>query len=76
MALDVATACYEPSVVEYVPGLANSTCDMLSRKFQPGKAFQLPALLADVQELVLPLRTASFYKTLSRPPLVPKDTVE
>ena len=72
VALDIATACYQPMVVEHVPGLANKTCDALSRKYQPGVAFELPQILAQQDELVLTKRTAEFYRSLSRPPLVPK----
>ena len=68
MALDIARACYEPLVVEHVPGVANKICDGLSRKHQPGKSFKLPALLADVEETKLSKRDSSFFQSIALPP--------
>ena len=48
LALDIARASYRPSVVEHVPGIANKTCDVLSRLHEPGKSAQIPAHLAQV----------------------------
>ena len=69
MALDIAAACYPPIVAQHVPGVANNTCDILSRKYQPGAEFKIPALLMDVTETILPSRTAAYYKTAADPPL-------
>ena len=66
--LDIAFACYAPSVAEHVPGIANATCDMLSRKFQPGKAYRLPDCLAGVTEEVLDQRCALYFRSLAQPP--------
>ena len=68
VALDVAMACYQPAIVEHVPGIANVTCDSLSRKYQPGVAFALPSLLHGVPERVILPREAEFYRTIARPP--------
>ena len=69
MALDIAAACYPPMVAQHVPGVANKTCDVLSRRFQPGTEFKVPALLKDVPETELPVRTAAYYKSAAEPPL-------
>ena len=68
LALDVAKSCYEPVVVEHVPGVANKACDMLSRRYQPGKTYEVPALLKDVPETILPVRDAAFFLSITRPP--------
>ena len=68
LALTLAKANFYPSVAEHIPGLANQVADMLSRRFQPGKAFQLPAILEKIEETSLEARGAEFYPTLTRPP--------
>ena len=67
IALDVADALYRPDVVEHVPGVANLICDMLSRQFQPNpkSKYVLPLQLVHVKELVLPVRSKQYYRTLS-----------
>ena len=37
LALDIADGIYTPSVVSHIPGIADDSADMLSRRFQPGK---------------------------------------
>ena len=68
MALDIADACYQPSVAEHVPGDHNVIPDMLSRKFQPGAKYVVPPLLLEVPETHLPLRGREFYRSLAVPP--------
>ena len=68
IALDIASACYDPAVVEHVPGIVNKTCDHLSRKFQPGAKFSLPQLLENVPEEKVSLRNQAYFKTVTRPP--------
>ena len=68
MALDIAKACYEPLVVEHVPGVANKVCDSLSRRFQPGHTSEVPALLKDVQETKLAPRGLDYFLSVSLPP--------
>ena len=65
VALDVAEACYRPDFCVHTSGAANVATDMLSRRFQPGKQWQLPALLRTVPEAFPPERTDKFYRTLS-----------
>ena len=67
MALDIAQACYAPFVSEHVPGPNNDICDALSRKFQPGIVFQLPAAVKDVPETLLCPRTRCYYRTAELP---------
>ena len=64
-ALGVAEACYRPDVCVHTPGVANVAPDMLSRRFQPGKHWQLPALLRSVPESFPPERTDHFYRPLA-----------
>ena len=70
MALDIAWANYQPHVAEHVPGIANKTCDMLSRRFQPGASYELPALLKDVPESKLQPRGVDYYRSAASPPVV------
>ena len=67
MALDIAQACYAPFVSEHVPGTANDICDSLSRKFQPGFAFQVPAAVRNVPETLLSPRTKRYYRIVELP---------
>ena len=68
MALDIADACYRPSIAEHVPGDHNVIPDMLSRKFQPGAIYKVPPLLQDVPETRLPVRGREFYRSIAVPP--------
>jgi hypothetical protein len=68
IALDVARACYEPIVVEHVPGVSNKICDHLSRKFQPGVSFTLPAALVRAEETVIKPRDERYFEAIALPP--------
>ena len=74
IALDIAAACYEPTLAEHVPGLANTTCDILSRRYMPVKRDQaarewrLPRMLCGIEPAVLAPRDASYYRSLGPPP--------
>ena len=76
IALDIASGVYEPHVTEHVPGIANVTCDVLSRKFDPRKSYELPRLLEGVSEQVLPLRDSNYFKSLTPPAYEKKKTAE
>jgi len=67
MALDVAYALYAPHISEHVPGVSNVTCDMLSRKFQPGATYVVPSALAAAKETVLQPRTRAYFRTAAPP---------
>eukprot|EP00969_Alexandrium_andersonii_P133328 5896128-Alexandrium_andersonii.AAC.2 len=67
LALDVARAAYKPSVAEHVPGVANKTCDILSRLYEPGKSVQIPSRLTSVPRVRPPARNAEFFPTLAHP---------
>ena len=60
-----SSACFEPAMVEHLPGVANVTADKLSRIFEPGADEAIPALLADVPATRIPPRGKSFWKTLA-----------
>jgi hypothetical protein len=64
MALDMAESCYYPHVVEHVPGVDNTVADMLSRKYMPGGNYLVPMCLAGVEELLLPMRDRSYYRSM------------
>ena len=71
IALDIAASCYAPALAEHVPGVANVTADTLSRRFEPGCTFAVPAVLASVPELRLTPRGKTFFKSLAAPPVPP-----
>ena len=52
-----------------LPGVANGASDRLSRRFQPGSSFSLPACLANASEVFPPPRTAEYFEALRPPPL-------
>ena len=64
MALDISEAVYCPHISEHVPGIANVTCDVLSRKFQPKASFHIPACLVEAKECTLPPRSREYFRTL------------
>ena len=65
VALDIASSTCEPLVGEHVPGVANITCDMLSRRYQPSATFRLPDQLLSVCEIHPQSRSSAFYRTLT-----------
>ena len=64
MALDIAEGLYTPNLVAHIPGVVNDCADALSRRFQPGKTFQLPSLLAGGTEISVGNRDISFWRSL------------
>ena len=64
-ALDLGQAQWKPDVITHVPGLANKNCDVLSRKWDPSKKFELPDALRMAREVSPVQRTRSWWKTLA-----------
>ena len=68
LALDIADGSYAPDLAEHVPGIANKGPDALSRRFMPRTADQgpwcVPASMPSFLEVKVPLRCASWYRTL------------
>ncbi len=74
VALDVADSEYGPDIkhFEHIPGLANVTTDVLSRRFAPdAEEWRVPAVLAGVPETHPPRRHRSYYRTLAHVPAKP-----
>ena len=67
LALLLGDAEFRPSVLSHVPGIANVSADMLSRRFDPNKKFTLPPCLRSVREVHPPVRGKAYYLTLSPP---------
>ena len=70
VALDVAHAVYRPDVVEHIPGIANVTCDSLSRLHMSGSKYKLPACLEDVLQARPCKRDRTYFRSLEPPPLI------
>eukprot|EP00435_Cladocopium_sp_Y103_P050142 s2443_g15.t1 len=64
-ALDLGRAQHRPRVVEHLPGVANTVCDVLSRRYQPGVVFNLPIQLKSAKAVVPPPRPRTWWRTLS-----------
>ena len=64
VALTLSCACVRPCVIAHTPGVANKLADALSRRFQPGVAWQRPEAVAHVPECMLAPRCASYYRTV------------
>ena len=64
MAIDIANAIYEPSVVAHLPGVVNQTADQLSRRFQPGVVYIVPPVCKNAQEVHPPARDKAWWVTL------------
>jgi hypothetical protein len=68
IALDMASAQYQPHVAEHIPGVHNIVPDALSRKFQPHQKYIVPDILSEVEEMLLPPRGWHYYKSIRGPP--------
>lgn len=64
-ALDLGQAPWKPDIVTHIPGLANTICDVLSRKWDPNKTFELPRELQRAKQAHPPTRQRTWWKTLS-----------
>ncbi len=64
LALTLSCSCVRPCVIEHTPGVANKLADALSRRYQPGVAWQRPAAVAHVPECLLAPRCAKYYLTV------------
>ena len=65
LAFEFGNCEYAPDVIEHLPGVANTTADVLSRRFDPSKSaqWQVPVLLHTVPEVSLPPRTRGWWIT-------------
>jgi hypothetical protein len=63
LALDLGDGSFAPDLVVHLPGVDNDIADALSRRFQPGKAFNLPAALSGVPEAVVPETSSLWWET-------------
>ena len=62
-ALDLGRATCKPSLVQHIPGLSNTVCDMLSRRFDSKAPFKLPRVLLQAKAIVPPPRHMSWWKS-------------
>ncbi len=62
VALTLSCACVRPCVIAHTPGVASKLADTLSRRYQPGVAWQRPAAVALIAECILPPRSAAYYR--------------
>ena len=69
LAFEFGSCEYAPDVIEHLPGVANTTADVLSRRFDPSKAadWGIPTLLRTVPEARVCDRPASWWQTRSPP---------
>ena len=68
MALDIASAAYEPDVLEHTPGVQNGVADMLSRFFDPsGKWTGAPQYLTGAVRTTPPGRGPNYWLSLPPP---------
>ena len=64
VAMELTLAPYPPVIYEHVPGIANQTADVLSRRFDPQKMqdWTLPVTLVNAILADTPVRDAAFYR--------------
>lgn len=55
-ALDLGRAQHRPTVVEHLPGVANTICNVLSHRYQPAVLFKLLIQLKSAKAVVPPPR--------------------
>ena len=65
IALDLASASYAIDIVQHISGVSNSVADMLSRKFQDGKKYEIPIMLREAKEVCPPPRLSEWWLTKS-----------
>ena len=65
VALMYGEGSFEPRVFQHLPGIANVVADGLSRMAEPGNSAALPDEVIGITPAVVPVRTKSFYRTLS-----------
>ena len=66
LALLLSETAFQPRVIQHLPGVMNGFADSLSRLFQPGGNFTIPAQLAQCKRLYPPRRCVNFYTTLAQ----------
>ena len=71
LALLIGEATFRPTVFSHIPGIANVSADGLSRRFEPGKKFAVPACLLRVPEWTAPERPPAWYRSLNLGPCRP-----
>ena len=64
LALELSSGAFRPSRRTHLPGVCNRIADILSRKFDPNKVWELPQALQQVPECSLPVRDKSYYVSL------------
>ena len=68
LALCLAGLNHRPDILEHTPGICNKVADELSRRYEPGHTFVLPAVLQHAKEAAAPARARSFYLALAEQP--------
>ena len=67
LALSMAIHGIRPRIVAHTPGVANVLADALSRRFQPGACWKLPAALGEVPETIVDPMRNDYYLTVGQP---------
>ena len=62
IALDVAAANYIPTIMQHIPGVANTVADVLSRWYEPGSKKKLPSLLRTASLRIPPPRVGKWWR--------------
>ena len=60
-----AEAAFEPTILQHIPGVANTLADTLSRMDMLGLPMALPSKLSHIAQSQIPVRTDDFYETLA-----------
>ena len=68
LALCLAGLNHRPDILEHIPGISNKVADELSRRYEPGHTYVLPAVLQTAREAATPTRSRSFYHALAEQP--------
>ena len=63
MALDLSRASYAIDFFQHIAGISNGVADVLSRKHQKGKTYQLPSILQYAEEVHPPTRNLEWWLT-------------
>jgi hypothetical protein len=66
LALDMIEQDFMPMVIDHIAGVTNIEPDALSRIFQPGKNYQVPASLMNLIRTDTACRDRSFWRSLEQ----------
>ena len=70
-ALDLGKAEFRPDLIQHIPGITNTICDILSRRYDPNKTFYVPTQLRYAKPVIPATRVHSWWRSLTHTSAAP-----